>query len=222
MPVDAIRIALRATPLCLLHRGVFVGLKALFESVTKSRGKEETLLAINRAKKEELVALYKEQIEKSSALVLTDSRGATVAQIGSLRARLRTTGTSYMVTKNTLLGIALKQAGRELDLDGVLDGPIAVAFIGEDIGKGVKSLNDWIRENGGEVVKVKSAILQNEVLDSASAAQLSELPTREEMLGKLLGTILAPASKLARVINEPGASLARVIKAHAEPQEEAA
>ncbi len=179
-------------------------------------------MAINRAKKEELVELYKDQITNASAIVLTDSRGATVAQVNALRSRLRTTGTTYMVTKNTLLQIALEQSGRELKSDGVFEGPIAVAFIGEDIGRGVKSLNDWIRETGGEVVKVKGAILQNEILDASQAAQLSELPTREEMLGKLLGTILAPASKLARVLNEPGASMARVIKAHAEPQEEAA
>ncbi|MCB0116067.1 MAG: 50S ribosomal protein L10 [Caldilineaceae bacterium] len=179
-------------------------------------------MAITRAKKEELVALYKENIENASALVLTEQNGATVAQITSLRARLRSTGTTYMVTKNTLFDLALKEAGREVDVSSVLEGPVAVAFIGEDIGKGVKSLNDWIRENGGEVVKVKNAILQNEVLNAAQAAQLSELPTREEMLAKLLGTIIAPASKLVRVINEPGASLARVLKAHAEPQEDAA
>lgn len=179
-------------------------------------------MAINREKKEELVALYKAQIEKSTAMVLTDSRGATVAQVRSLRTRLRTTGTTYMVTKNTLLGIALQQAGRKVKADDILAGPIAVAFIGEDIGKGVKSLNDWIRENGGEVITVKGGILDNEVLDAAQAAQLSELPTREEMLAKLLGTIMAPASKLARIINEPGASLARVIKAHAEPAAEVA
>lgn len=175
-------------------------------------------MAINREKKEELVALYKEQIANSSAIVFTDYRGATVTQINALRARLRTTGTTYMVTKNTLLELALQQSGRTLTLGQLAEGPSAVAFVGEDIGKGVKALTEWIRENGGDLIKVKGAVLQDAVLDPARAADLADLPTREQMLATLLGTIMAPASKLARVINEPGASLARVLKARAEQE----
>jgi large subunit ribosomal protein L10 len=175
-------------------------------------------LAINREKKKELVALYKEEIEHSSAIVFTDYRGASVPQINALRARLRVNDTNYMVTKNTLLALALEQSGRTLDLGDLVEGPSAVAFIGEDIGKGVKALTDWIRETGGDVVRVKGAVLQNEVVDSKRTAGLADLPTREQMLSTLLGTIIAPASKLVRVINEPGASLARVLKARAEQE----
>ncbi len=179
-------------------------------------------MAITREKKEELVHLYRQQIERSTAMVFTDYRGASVGQIKALRDRLRANDTTYMVTKNKLIQIALQQSGRDLELTELLAGPNAVAFVGEDIGKGVKALNDWIRETGGELVKVKGAVLQDNVLDSTRAAALAELPTREEMLAKLLGTIIAPASKLVRVINEPGASLARVLKAHADKQQEAA
>jgi large subunit ribosomal protein L10 len=175
-------------------------------------------LAINREKKEELVALYKTEIEHSSAIVFTDYRGATVPQINALRARLRSNDTNYMVTKNTLLALALEQSGRTLDLGDLVEGPSAVAFVGEDIGKGVKALTDWIRETGGDVVRVKGAVLQNEVVDAARTADLADLPTREQMLATLLGTIIAPASRLVRVINEPGASLARVLKARAEQE----
>jgi large subunit ribosomal protein L10 len=178
-------------------------------------------LAITREKKEELVRVYKEQIEKSSALVFIDYRGSSVAQTHSLRDRLRDSGTTYMVTKNTLLNIALNESGRTLASNDLMDGPSAVAFIGEDIGRGVTALNAWIRENGGELVKIKGAVLENNVLDSSKASALADLPTREEMLAKLLGTIIAPASKLVRVINEPGASLARVLGARAEQQEAA-
>ncbi|MBX3001437.1 MAG: 50S ribosomal protein L10 [Caldilineaceae bacterium] len=175
-------------------------------------------MAINREKKTELVALYKEQIASSSAIVFTDYRGASVPQINALRARLRSNGTSYMVTKNTLLELALQQSGRTIDLGDLVEGPSAVAFVGEDIGKGVKALTDWIRETGGEVIKVKGAILENDVINAANTASLADLPTREQMLATLLGTIMAPASKLVRVINEPGASLARVLKARAEQE----
>jgi large subunit ribosomal protein L10 len=192
------------------------------ESLQPIRGKEETALAINREKKEELVQIYKEQIARSSVLIFTDYRGATVAQVNALRSRLRANDTTYMVAKNTLIRIALEQSGRELEYDGLLDGPNAVAFVGEDIGKGVKALKDWIRETGGELVTIKGAILERDVLNASRTEALSELPTREQMLAKLLGTINAPASQLVRVINEPGASLARVLKAHADKQQEAA
>lgn len=178
-------------------------------------------MAISREKKEELVALYKEQITNASAIVFTDYRGATVSQINGLRAKLRAAGTTYMVTKNTLLGIALKQSGRDFELDGLLDGPNAVAFVGEDIGIGVKVLKDWIRQED-ETVTIKGAIMEGEVLDVAAAEALADLPTREEMLAKLLSTIIAPASQLVRTINEPAASLARVLNAHAETEQEAA
>lgn len=174
-------------------------------------------MAINRQKKEDLVALYKEHIEKSSALVFTDYRGVSVGKINSLRDRMRSTGTAYVVTKKTLLNLALQQSGRNLDLSNVMDGSTAVAFLGEDIGTSVKTLKDWIRAES-DIVRITGAVLETDVLDAAQAESLSELPTREQMLGKLLGTILAPASQLVRTINEPGASLARVLKAQADKE----
>lgn len=174
-------------------------------------------MAITRQKKEELVALYTEQIEKSSALVFTDYRGTTVGKINSLRSRLRSTGTAYVVTKKTLLNLALEQSGRKLDLSGVLEGSTAVAFLGEDIGSSVKVLKDWIKFEA-DVVRITGAVLDTDVLNVAQAEALADLPTREQMLAKLLSTILAPASQLVRTINEPGASLARVLKAQADKE----
>ncbi|MBX3052928.1 MAG: 50S ribosomal protein L10 [Caldilineaceae bacterium] len=172
-------------------------------------------MAITREKKEELVALYSEHIQKSSALVFTDYRGATVGKINGLRDRLRAAGTTYVVTKKTLLNLALQQNGRDLDLSNVTDGSTAVAFVGDDIGTGVKALKDWIKAEA-DIVRITGAALDNDVLNVTQAESLADLPTREEMLAKLLATIIAPASQLVRTINEPGASLARVVKAHAD------
>lgn len=174
-------------------------------------------MAISRQKKEELVALYSEHVQKSSALVFTDYRGATVGKINSLRDKLRATGTSYIVTKKTLLELALKQNGRNLDLSNVTDGSTAVVFLGEDIGTGVKALKDWMKAEA-DVVRITGAVLDNDVLNVAQAESLADLPTREQMLAKLLATIIAPASQLVRTINEPGASLARVLKAQADKE----
>ncbi len=174
-------------------------------------------MAITRQKKEELVALYKEHVARSSALVFTDYRGANVGKINNLRDRMRSADTAYLVTKKTLLKLALEQSGRSVDLSDVMDGSTAVAFVGDDIGTGVKALKDWIKAEN-DTVRITGALLDNDVLSVAQAESLADLPTREQMLAKLLATIIAPASQLVRTINEPGASLARVIKAHADKE----
>jgi large subunit ribosomal protein L10 len=178
-------------------------------------------LALSRKKKEELVALYSSYLENASAVVFTDYRGSTVPQINGLRTKLKDADTSYMVVKNRLMRLALEHRGITEDLDELLEGPNAVAFVGEDIGRGVTALKDGLR-NLEEIIEIKGGILEKNVLDATSAASLSELPTREEMLAKLLATIVAPATQLVRIVNEPGASLARVLKAHADAQAEAA
>lgn len=178
-------------------------------------------MAISREKKEEIVKLYTEHLENASAIVFTDFRGTTVSQLNGLRATLQEADTAYMVVKNRLLRLALERRGITTELNGLLDGPNAVVFVGEDIGKGVTALKDGIRELG-DVVEIKGGILEQNVLDAAGAAALADLPTREEMLAKLLATIIAPASQFVRVVNEPSASLARVIKAHMDAQAEAA
>lgn len=174
-------------------------------------------MAITRQKKEELVALYTEQLEQSSALVFTDYRGATVSKINGLRSSLRGAGANYVVTKKTLLNLAMQQTGLDLDLESITEGSTAVAFLGEDIGSGVKALKDWIKAQG-DAVRITGGVLDGAVLDVSRTEALADLPTREEMLAKLLATIIAPASQLVRTINEPGASLARVIKAHADKE----
>jgi large subunit ribosomal protein L10 len=175
-------------------------------------------LAITREKKEELIGRYKEEIVKSPAIVFTKYQGATVVQVQTLRARLQERGATYMVVKNTLLGIALEQSGRG-NPDGLLTGANAVAFIGEDIGKSVTALKDWIRE--AKIIEISGALLESSVLNAEQAESLSNLPTKEQTLAMILGTINAPAGSLVRMINAPGASLARVLNAYVEKRKEA-
>jgi large subunit ribosomal protein L10 len=173
-------------------------------------------LAINREKKVELLELYRGQLKTSSALVFTNYRGLSVGKLASLRAKLNENGTSYMVVKNSLLGIALKEVGMPTP-DSLMAGPNAVAFIGDDIGRGMTSLLDWIKAE--KVGEVTGALLGTSVLDSKGAEALADLPTKEQMLSMVLGAINAPASALARIINAPSASLARVINARVEKEQ---
>jgi large subunit ribosomal protein L10 len=172
-------------------------------------------LAIKRERKVELLDIYRAEVKKSSALVFTNYRGLSVANLRSLRVKLSETNTDFMVVKNTLLGIALKENGLPQP-DSLLSGPNAVAFLGEDIGRGMKGLLDWIKaEKLGEV---SGALLGTSVLDAKNAEALADLPTKEQVLAKVLGAINAPASSLASILTAPSASLVRVLNARVEQQ----
>jgi len=172
-------------------------------------------LAIKREKKVELLELYRTQVKKSSALVFTNYRGFSVANLQSLRVRLGETNTGLMVVKNSLLGIALKENGLPHP-ESLLSGTNAVAFIGEDIGRSVKSLLDWMKAE--KIGELNGAVLGQSVLAGKDAESLADLPTKEQVLAQVLGAINAPASSLARILTAPTASLVRVINARVEQQ----
>lgn len=174
-------------------------------------------MAITRQKKEELLEQYKEQLEGASAVVFTDYRGISVSQIQSLRTKLKDAGATYMVVKNSIFGLALEQTDRQRPED-LLTGTKAVAFLGEDIGKGVQALKDWIRAE--DIGAIEGALLETSVLDATRAGALADLPSKEETLAMVLGALIAPPGQLVRMINAPAASLARVLNAYVEKQQE--
>ncbi|MBW7883076.1 MAG: 50S ribosomal protein L10 [Caldilineaceae bacterium] len=176
-------------------------------------------MAINRQKKEELVAKYKELIEQSPALVFTNYKGTTVSQINSLRAKLKDVNTSCVVVKNTLLELALKETGR-VTPEELLQGPNAVVFCGEDVGKSVTALKDWIKD--AKVVEITGAIMESSVLDGKGAEALADLPTKDQTRAMLLAALSAPARTLVQMVNAPGSSLVRVVNAKVDKQQEAA
>jgi large subunit ribosomal protein L10 len=177
--------------------------------------RRDVALAINRERKTELLEIYRTQLGKSSALLFTNYRGLSVAQLQSLRTKLGETDTGFMVVKNSLLGIALEEQGLPHP-DSLLSGTNAVAFVGDDIGRGVKSVLDWIKAE--KVGEVSGALLGSAVLDAKNAEALADLPTKEQVLAQVLGAINAPASSLARMLTAPTASLVRVINARVEQQ----
>lgn len=173
-------------------------------------------MAITREKKQALLEQYKEQLEESSAVVFTDYRGVSVSQIQHLRTKLKETGSTYMVVKNSILGLALDQLDREYP-DEMLTGPKAVAFLGEDIGKSVTALKDWIKSE--DIGTIEGGILESTILDAAGAEALADLPSKEETLAMILGALSAPPSKLVRTINAPMADLVRVLNARVEKEQ---
>ena len=101
-------------------------------------------MPVTRQKKGELIEEYRELVRNSGALVFTNYRGISVKQINSLRGKMKDSGGDYVVTKNTLLRVALEQEGRITPAE-LLAGPNAVVFTSEDVAKSVTALKDWIK-----------------------------------------------------------------------------
>ena len=167
-------------------------------------------MAISREKKEQFVELYVEQLTKSQAIVLTDYRGTTVQQIQRLRGQMREHNASVQVVKNSLLELALQQAGLPAPED-YLTGPTAVVYLPEDIATAAKALFDSIKDL--ENVKVKGAILDGQILDAEGARRLRELPSKTDVLAQLLGAVQGPASELVRTLEAPASELYRTLQA---------
>lgn len=167
-------------------------------------------MAITREKKEQFVESYFEQVSKSPAIVLTDYRGTTVQQIQRLRGQMREHNTSVQVVKNSLLAIALQQAGLPAPQE-YLVGPTAAVYLPEDVATAAKALFDSIKDL--EHIKVRGAILDGQVLDAEGARKLRDLPSKSQVLAQLLGSIQGPASELVRTLEAPASELYRTLQA---------
>lgn len=167
-------------------------------------------MAISREKKEQFVAAYVEQLAKSPAIVLTEYRGATVQQIQRLRSQMREHGTGVQVVKNSLMVIALKQAGMPVP-EEYLAGPTAIVYLPEDVATAAKALFDSIKDL--DKIKVRAAILDGQVLNAEGARQLRDLPSKNDVLAQLLGAIQGPASELVRTLEAPASELYRTLQA---------
>lgn len=154
---------------------------------------------------EELSTLF----EKSSAAVLTEYRGLTVAQMSKLRRSLGPE-TTYAVVKNTLTKRAAAQAGVE-GLDDQLAGPSAIAFIGGDPVEAAKGLRAFAKEH--EALVIKAGYMDGKVLTAAEVSKLADLESREVLLAKLAGAMKASMSQAASLFNAPLSQAARTIEA---------
>src|SRR3954468_9690705 len=151
------------------------------------------------------VAELVESFQESAGAVLTEYRGLTVKQLQTLRRSLGDNA-DYAVVKNTLTKIAATQAGIE-GFDALLTGPTAIAFINGDVVEAAKGLRDFARANPSLVIK--GGVLEGKSLDAAEIAKLADLESREVLLARLAGGMLASLSQAVYLLNAPLAQPAR-------------
>ena len=166
-----------------------------------------------RPEKPTIVEDVKLRLNNSPFLIVVEYGGMNVNHFAELRNRLGGAGASLTVIKNTFLRRSIKDAGLP-ELDAHLTGQTAFVVGDKDICASAKILKTFAAEF--EKPKIRVGILDNSILDTAQVIALADLPPKEVLQAQLLGLLLSPATKLVRTLNEPGASLARVLAAIAE------
>ena len=156
-----------------------------------------------------------ERFQKSSAAVLTEYRGLTVAQLTQLRRSLGA-GSSYAVVKNTLTKRAAEQVGFA-DLAPLLNGPTAIAFIEGDVVEAAKAIRDFARAN--PLLVVKGGVVEGRTVSPAEVTALADVEPREVLLAKLAGAMKGNLTKAAGLFQAPLSQVARLAAALQEKKE---
>jgi large subunit ribosomal protein L10 len=156
-----------------------------------------------RPEKVAVVDEVRERFDQASAALLTEYRGLDVAAIGTLRRALREAGGEYKIYKNTLVRLAVREAG--LDIEELLVGPTAIAFVGDrpdgapgDAVLVAKALRDFARTNPSLVVK--GGVMDDKTLSAEDARALADVAPRDVLLARLAGAFAAPMVQFAGLL----------------------
>ena len=165
---------------------------------------------MDRSQKADAVAQLAATFNEVGVVVVTRNLGLTVAQSTELRSKMREAGASYKVAKNRLAKLALKDTDY-VGLEDFLNGPTALAWSTDPVAA-AKAAVDFAKSN--DKLEIVGGSMGTQVLDEAGVKALASMPSLDELRGKILGLINAPATKVAQVVNAPAAKLARVFGAY--------
>ena len=169
-----------------------------------------------RAEKKILTKDYVARLNASPFFIVVNYKGLKVAHLTELRKRLVQAGAEVHVVKNSIFRVAAQEAGVG-DLNGALTGQMAVVTGKKDISAAAKALKNFAAEF--DKLKFKFGYLNNQRLEEAAIVALADLPSLDVLRAKILGLLVAPATKLVILINTPASQLAQVIKAKSEKAE---
>jgi len=154
-------------------------------------------MALSRARKAEIVGSYVAALPAAEHAFLVSYKGVTVPQVTDLRARIRQKGGHYLVVKNTLALRAI-QGGALGSLAEHFAGPTAIAWSSEDPVAIAKVLTDFVKEV--PALEFKAALVEGRAVAAAEIQQIAQLPSREQLIAKLLYLLQSPITRLARVL----------------------
>jgi large subunit ribosomal protein L10 len=169
-------------------------------------------------RKIELVADLTNKLSRTQFVVVGDYRGLSVAEVNDLRRRLREIGAELIVAKNTLALRAAEATGHAA-LESLLVGPTVIAFAYDDVAKAAKAINDFNR--GPKKLVVRGGMLGKNVLAANALDQVASLPSREQVLGQIVGGVSAPVAGVVGVINAAITNVLYVLQARIDQQQPA-
>lgn len=173
-------------------------------------------MAISKEQKKELVEQYQDWLQTGKAVFLAEYIGMDMGHMDELRGKIREAGGEFHVIKNTLAKIAFQEEGYPID-EQMFIGTTAIAVAFKDAPSLAKAMTEFSKDV--EFLKLKGGFLDSQPIASEQITALAELPPLPVMRAQLLGTLMAPATKLARVLAEPARQLASVIRAYSEQEE---
>ena len=167
-------------------------------------------MAINKERRQKLVAQYVDILQQARGLVVTEYRGMTMKQMDELRGKLRDNNARFIITKNTLLKIALREVGWAAD-DTMLAGPVALIVAFDDLPNTIKLVLEYAGTN--EIMVLKGGVVGNSVVKSGQLDALSKLPSLDVLRAQLLGMVTMPLTQFIGLLDEPGRQVVAVIQA---------
>jgi large subunit ribosomal protein L10 len=172
---------------------------------------------VNREEKQELITSLNAAVAEQAFIAVTHNNGLTVAEVQALRKQMRDAGASFKVAKNRLARLAL--AGTKFEnLSDLLKGPTGLAYSKDPVAA-AKVASKFAKDNSKFVIL--GGNLDGQKMDAAGVETLAKLPGLNELRGKIIGLIQAPATKIAGVLAAPGGQIARVLAAKAKQGEAA-
>lgn len=167
---------------------------------------------MQRHEKETFVEELSEQLSSSEAVFITQQTGLTVAEATDLRLRVRQSGGSFRVAKNTLARRAIEKTSLKPLLEK-FSGPTAITFASDPV-SAAKAIVDFAKKN--DKLELVAGAMGATILSKEEVVALSKLPTLDELRGKIVALLTTPATRIARLASEPAAQMARLISAYAE------
>ena len=175
-------------------------------------------MSVARTEKAAVVAEVREKFAASNSVIVTEYRGLSVGALANLRRALRPLGSEYKVYKNTLVKIAARD-GEMAAIDGMVGGPVAIAFVNGEVSAVAKALRDFAKEN--TALKLMGAVVDGKAVDAKGVKALADLPSRDVMLAKLAGLLKAPMSNTAYLLSALPRKAAYGLKALVEQKQAA-